>query len=145
MRTASIACCYLLKFLDGFSTVRRHTLQGYYDISCRTSSMLSHAAVSFWPQAVRSLLHTQLCHRPHTTGPIRRGCPDLSLTETPHRQRGVKVITSTTSLDTDSVFLFTAVSELPLSVSERLSDGSLPSHQSSAPFGNDSDTCDLLL
>ena len=74
-----------------------------YDLSSRTPSMLSHAAVSFWPQAVRSIIHTQLC------GPIRRGFPDLSLTETLHRQRGVKVITSTACLITDSVFLLTTV------------------------------------
>ena len=77
-------------------------------LSCRTFRFLSHAAVSFWLHAVRSLLHIQLCHRLRTTGPVRQDFPDLSLTQIPLLRKG-KVITGTAYLVTGSVFLFTTV------------------------------------
>ena len=78
-------------------------------------------------QSDRSLLRIQLCHPSRATSPVRRDCLDLSLTQTPHRQRGVKLITAAQRVGL-GLLVHDGHRELPLSVSRRLSAG-LPSSQ----------------
>ena len=117
-------------------------------LSGRTFSMFFVACCSFLLASRSPIIASySALHRLRATGPVRQAFPDLSLTQIPHSiGKRVKVITSTACLVTSSIFLFTTVIAKFLfpSRNDRLLDRFLHSRQSAAPFGDDSDTCDLL-
>ena len=119
-----IGCMLLLSLVLGLilicSMSRAHV---HYHLSCGTFSMLSHAAMTFWPHAVRSLLRIHLCHLSRSRGPV------LFQTQTPHRRRGCESYHRDCQSYHGLGLSFHGRHRELLSVSKRLSAGSLSLQQ----------------